>query len=303
MMPPGLGSPELSVVVPSVNSLDDLVGCLEALEAQRTDIRLEVLVADRLGEAVRQEVRRRFPNARVIAAPAESTIPQLRAMAIAAATGDLVAVIEDHVIVPPGWGRRLAQAIAEGADVVGGSVENAARDALIDWAAFLCEYSAALPPLPEGPTESLVGNNVVYRRALLERHRATLEEGRWENHLHAALRRDGIQLVCRPEITVGHKMHYTFWLYFTQRYFYARSYAGMRVEGRPFTARLVYGCAAFLLPPLLLARTVSTILSKGGHTSLLLRCLPLIAVFVLSWGAGEVVGYWFGAGDSLRKVR
>ncbi len=91
--------------------------------------------------------------------------------------------------------------------------------------------------------------------------------------------------------------------YFTQRFLYSRSYAGMRVAGRPFAARLAYGLAAFLLPPLILARTVSTILSKGGHTAVLLRCLLLIAVFVVSWGAGEVVGYWFGAGDSLRKVR
>jgi glycosyltransferase involved in cell wall biosynthesis len=303
MTQPGVRSPELSVVVPSVNSLDDLAGCLQALEAQRADVRLEVLVADRLGEAVRDEVRRRFPATRVIAAPLESTIPELRAMAIKAATGDLVAVIEDHVIVPPGWARQLAQAIAEGADVVGGSVENAARDSLMDWAAFLCEYSAALPPLPAGKVPWLVGNNVVYRRALLEKHQATLDEGRWENHLHDTLRRDGIDLVCRPEIRVGHKMHYTFWLYFSQRFLYSRSYAGMRTEGRPFMTRLAYGCAAFVLPPLLLFRTVSTILKKGGHTALLLQSLPLISLFVLSWGAGEVAGYWFGPGDSLQKVR
>jgi hypothetical protein len=29
----------------------------------------------------------------------------------------------------------------------------------------------------------------------------------------------------------------------------------------------------------------------------------MLIAFVLSWGAGEVVGYWFGPGKSLSKVR
>ena len=40
---------------------------------------------------------------RVLEAAPETTIPDLRAMAFAAATGRSVAVIEDHVIVPEGW--------------------------------------------------------------------------------------------------------------------------------------------------------------------------------------------------------
>ena len=30
--------------------------------------------------------------------------------------------------------------------------------------------------------------------------------------------------------------------------------------------------------------------------------IPMIAIFVIAWAAGEVVGSWFGAGDSLQKV-
>jgi hypothetical protein len=45
------------------------------------------------------------------------------------------------------------------------------------------------------------------------------------------------------------------------------------------------------------------VLAKGRHRALLLRSLPLIAIFVCSWGLGEVVGYWFGAGNSAGRVR
>jgi GT2 family glycosyltransferase len=296
-------TPELSVVVPSVNGADDLLGCLAALESQRQDVELEVLVVDRLGEELRAAVRRDFPAARLIESAVDATIPEMRAQALRAAMGAAVAVIEDHVIVPPGWARSLLDALAGGENVVGGSVENAATETWLDWAAFLCEYSHCIPPLPAGPAEWLTGNNVVYRRELLERYREVIDEGKWENHLHDRLRADGVRLMCRPEIEVGHKKHYTFGEYLSQRYLYARSYAGARVTGAPVWKRLAYGAAAFVLPPLLFYRTVRRIFAKGRHRGWLVRSLPLLAVFVTAWGLGEVIGYWFGAGNSLSKVR
>jgi glycosyltransferase involved in cell wall biosynthesis len=297
-----VAAPQLSVVVPSVNGLGDLIGCLEALARQEPEVAIEVLVADRLGEAVRQEVRRRFPKVTVIPAEAGTTIPDLRAMAFERASADSVAVIEDHVVVPAGWARQLLDAQARGEDVVGGSVENAATERLVDWAAFLCEYSQLLPPLPEGPVAGLTGNNTVYRRSLLERYREVTRAGRWENYLHDTLRRDGVTLVCRPAIRVGHKKHYTIWEYTSQRYLYSRSYAGGRVAGAPIGRRLAFGAAAFALPPLIYYRVVSTVWRKGAHRAELVRSLPLLAVFAVAWAAGEVVGYWMGPGDALGKV-
>ena len=295
--------PELSVVVPSVNGLGDLLPCLDALDRERRNVAMEVLVVDRCGEEVRREVRRRYPSARVVTASNETTIPQLRAMAFAAAAGESVAVIEDHVIVPTGWARALLDAQRAGAPVVGGGVENAATERLVDWAAFLCEYSHCLPPMPEGESEWLTGNNVIYPRALLERYRPVIESGVWENALHDALRRDGISLVCRPEIVVKHKKHYTVREYVSQRFLYARSYAGVRFPGASLAAKLFYGVTACVLPPILFSRTVRRVLAKRRHVAELVRSLPLLAVFVTAWAAGEVVGYVAGPGTSLARVR
>ena len=117
--------PELSVVIPSVNSYDDLDFCLRALGAQ-AGARVEAVVVDRLGEHVRHWVRREHPGAVVLAAPADAPIPLMRAEGIRRATAPAVAVIEDHVVVPPGWARGMLDALAEGADqgveAVGGSV-------------------------------------------------------------------------------------------------------------------------------------------------------------------------------------
>lgn len=294
--------PALTVVVPSVNGLGDLQDCLTALSKQRADVNLEVLVADRCGEPLRGEVRRRFPWVRLLEAPAGTTIPDLRALAFREATGTSVAVIEDHVIVPPGWARALLDAQGGAEVVVGGAVENAAVDRTVDWAAFLCEYSHCILPLPEGRVDWVTGNNVIYPRALLDRYESVLGRGQWENRLHDAMRRDGVPLVCRPQISVGHKKHYTVGEYLSQRYLYARSYAGARVADASLPKRLGYGAAALALPPLLMYRTVSRVLSKGRHRAELLRSIPLLAMFVVSWALGEMVGYVAGPGDSLARV-
>jgi len=296
-------SPELTVVVPSVNGLGDLIGCLEAVEGLRATVRLEVLVVDRIGGDLPDTVRRRFPLATVISAPPESPIPGMRDLAFRAARGDAVAVIEDHIIVPPEWGRQLLDALAEGHDVVGGPIENAATARRLDWATFLCEYSACLPPLPAGAADWLPGNNVAYRRVVLEKYRAITGAGYWENRLHDALKADGVVLFCCPDIVVGHKKHFGFGEYLSQRYLYARSYAGARVRDAGAVTKAGLGVAAFLLPPLLLYRTLQRLIAKKVDRVRILESLPLIVIFVIAWGLGEVVGYWCGAGNSLSKVR
>ncbi len=293
---------DLSVVVPSVNGWSDLGGCLDALDVQRSEVSLEVLVPERCGDDVRRRIAERHPWVRVLPADAHVTIPDLRAMAFSAARADSVAVIEDHVVVPPGWARQLVAAQRRGEDVVGGSVYNAAVERTVDWAAFLCEYSHLLPPLQEGPAEWLTGNNTVYRRDLLHRHRDATTAGRWENHLHDVLRAAGVTLHSRPEIVVAHKKHYTVREYTTQRFLYARSYAGARVQGMPASRRVVYVLGAFVLPPVLFLRVVSRVLSKRKHRAELARSLPLLAWFVCAWACGEAVGYAVGPGNALSKV-
>ncbi|MEO5800818.1 MAG: glycosyl transferase [Gemmatimonadales bacterium] len=296
-----MNTPDLTVVVPSVNQWSDVEGCLRALDAERGSVALEVLVVERIGPEVRAAIASQFPWVIVLPVGPEQTIPQMRALAFDRASAPSVAVIEDHVLVPPGWARALLLA-REDAQVVGGGVRNAATGTLLDWAAFLCEYSHLLPPLMSGPSSWITGNNTVYDRALLVQYRETTHAGRWENYLHDRMRDDGIALISRPEIVVDHKKHYTFGEYFSQRYLYARSYAGARVADAGVARRLAYGLAAFALPPLLLWRTVSRTMRKEVDRSLVWKSVPLTALFVCAWGAGEVMGYWFGAGDSLRKV-
>lgn len=299
-MTAGAGLPELSVVVPSVSGWPDLRDCIAALEGQR-DAVVEVVVVDRLGETVRDALRREFPRVRLVGAPRAAPIPAMRRLGFGAARGDVVGVIEDHVLVPPDWAARMLAAHREGALVVGGAVANGATERLVDWAAFLCEYASCLAPAA-GPAEQLPGNNVTYRRALLERFAERLKEDRWEDHLHSTLRAAGIALVCRPEIVVLHRQRTTASGYARQRYLYSRAYAGQRVAGRGALVRAAWGLGALALPPLLLARIVRAVWATGERRRELIATLPLLAVFVTVWAAGEAAGSWLGPGDALGKV-
>lgn len=290
----------LSVVIPSVNGWSDLRDCLAAVTAQDGGP-VQAIVVDRLGEEVRGPLREQFAGVTLIAVPADTTIPAMRRLGIAAATGDVVAIIEDHVIVPRDWARRMLAAQAEGHQAVGGGLVNRADGNLLDWSAFLCEYSHALVPVT-GETDWLTGNNTTYRRALLERFRDVLARDQWEGALHEAIRGAGIALVSRPDIVAAHKKHYRPFEYVTQRFLYSKSFAGMRVAGDGAARRAFYGAAALVLPPVLFARVVSRVWRSGRHRPELVKSLPLLAVYVTSWALGETAGAWFGPGDALSKV-
>lgn len=293
---------EISVIIPFVNGYNDLNDCITALKGQQ-DALVEIIVVDRIGGGVLDPLPDEFTDVVVLSCAPDATIPQMRAQGIRKATAPAVSVIEDHVIAPPNWARQFLDALAQGHDVVGGPVENQATETLVDWAAFLCEYSAVLPPLPAGPSDWLPGNNVIYRQDVLARFDHVLDEGKWENRLHDAMREDGVTLIMRPDIVAGHKMHYTFGLYMSQRYLYSRSYAGARIADTPMSKRLIMGAAAFALPPLVYVRVIRNVVSKRKHLGHLVKSLPMLVPFALAWGAGEIVGYWFGGGRALSKVR
>jgi len=167
---PDAATPDLSVVVPSVNGGRTLLECLTALQRNATTgVVLEILVVDRCGDVIRRIVRKCFPEVVVLPVDPQTSIPEMRALAFRHARADAVAVIEDHVLVPRHWSRQLLSGLREGHDVIGGTVDNAASTRTVDWAAFLCEYSH-VASAAAGETDTLTGNNVVYPKALLERY-------------------------------------------------------------------------------------------------------------------------------------
>src|SRR5262249_52433539 len=124
------GSPELSVVVASVNGWEVLEPTLEALDAQRDRDRMEVVVVEARGEAGRRGLRDRRPAVGLIESERQP-IPRLRYQGVCRARGRVVAILEDHGRVAPDWAATVLEAHRGPWGAVGGAVENG-QDGLVN---------------------------------------------------------------------------------------------------------------------------------------------------------------------------
>ncbi len=296
--------PQISVVVASVSGLPSITDCLEALVRQKGNVSYEVLVVDRCGEETRAALQNRFPQPqiRLIAVDGRPSISRLRAIGINRARGRWIAILEDHCNVVPEWCQVVSRACAAGHHVIGGAIENGSNRRTVDWAVFFCEYSRFMLPLKRGPVIEITGNNSVYDRTVLSQLQPELDKDALDSLLHRRLRELGIPFYCEPDQVAFHKKEFGCGGFVLQRYHYSRSYASMRLDGAPKWKRMLYAGAMPLLPGLLLARIIRTVVQKGRHRKNFLRALPLIGTFVLVWAWGEAVGALFGPGTSLEQV-
>jgi glycosyltransferase involved in cell wall biosynthesis len=294
-------APEISVVIAAVNEPELLRECLRALETQAAVGSIEVVIANREGEAV-ASLRRDFPSVILVDTPG-MTIPQMRAEGLKRATAPLVAFLEDHTNVVATWLAAMRRGHETPAAAVGGSVTNGCFST-VDWAAFFVEYNEHMTPMPVGEVRSLPGNNISYKRSAIEACGDLFYRGLWETFLHAALAEKAMRFRCESGAEVIHAKPFSFSHFSEQRWHLARSYAGMRVRGFPVWKRLLYAAASPLLLPLLTYRVVRRVAARpgNGYGPALARCFPLLLFFLSIWTVAEFVGYAFGEGGSSLKV-
>lgn len=303
-----VSAPRWSVVVPAVGTVDRerLLDVVEALDGQTIREPVEVIVVDRRRDAVSDRLRARWPEVRVLEVEADTPLVRMRWLGARAAAGAFVVLTEDHCVPDPGWleafARAWEHAPAETA-AVGGAVVNGVTARAFDVANVLCEYGAVLAPLEPGPAAAVAGMNVSYRRDdLLAADPDLAASSFWETTLHPAWRARGRVLLVAPDALVTHVKRFEVGHFLQQRYLYSRAFAARRVLSRAWPVRVLYGAAAWLLPPLLLARLARVLLARRGTRADLLRCSPWLCVFMLPWAAGECVGAWLGAGSAPSRI-
>jgi hypothetical protein len=305
-MPLGLAadSPVLSVVIASVNGWDVLGPTLDALDDLPERERMEIIVVETVGGETRMRARDRQPRVELIEVddPGRPSIPELRSLGVKRSTGDLVAILEDHGLVDSRWAGALIDAHRDQPwGAVGGAVENGC-DGLVNWAAFFCEYTPYMIPVTDGEHDDLPGNNIAYKRPHLLRHADQLEQGRWESWINDKLRADGVRIASTNAAVVRHIKPFRLGHFLTQRFHFARSFAGMRRVDQSFAKRLAYGVGSLALPMILMVRVCRAALAKRRHVGRFAASIPLIAVFFTVGAFGEMLGYLFGPGSSLARV-
>jgi glycosyltransferase involved in cell wall biosynthesis len=299
-----------SVIVGRVSTEDGdrILELLRALREQESTPPYEVIVADRLQDAVSERIRAEFPKVQLFACPAGTSLPELRTLALDRARGDYVVVTEDHCVPEKDWLAAMAEAFEAASPrtaAVGGVVENGVCETGLDWATFLCEYSGFMGPIANGPVTAgaVPGMNVAYRRsAINSAGREVLTRGFWETTLHPLLAQKGMEFYLSDRIALRHKKSFPFRLFAAQRFLYSRYYAGIKFPPQQRVKRAGMAVLSLALPPLLLYRMVRSVAVKRRHVPELIRALPYLTLFALIWAAGEAVGYMFGPGDALSRI-
>jgi hypothetical protein len=295
--------PTISIITASGAGGEFLFRTLAALRDQALDHGAEVLVIDRCGPETRERIAKEFPEARVLGPEMDHrpSVPELKAVGVEEARGEIVAVIEEHTRPGPQWVRTILDSFSAGDAAIGGPIHHDDYARRRDWVVYFSEYHNYMPPWPDGEYYQLNGANIAYSREKLLRHRDVLSTGWWEAGLHPRLAQEG---AFRAVSSMGafHTGPFDFGYYLEQRYLLSRVWGATQRARVGLGSRIVHIVAAPIFPLFLLARIGRRVLEKRALVGEFIKSVPLLIPVVLAYSWGEFLGYLVGAGDALERV-
>lgn len=310
--------PELSVIV--IIASDTLRArcgtglldrCLAALNQQAEAPLMEILVPHHPQVEGIKALQRKYAAVKFLCIQGLKTFraegrsrehhDELRKEGILAARGRIVAFLEDNEDPDTHWSARMAQAHTADVAAVGGAIVHA-ENAALNWGVYFCDFGRYQPPFPECDSKAASDVNVSYKRSALEAIRPVWRDGYYEPAVHEALLAAGRRILLTPEAVVYQRRGPLSWTdALLERFIWGRSY-GANQRRRHLQRRAIWYALGFpLVPGLLLYRIVRTAIRKQRAVPALVKSLPATALLVLSWSAGEFVGYWSAQTHAYRS--
>jgi glycosyl transferase family 2 len=295
---------EASVVIASFSGEDALSACLRSLQPEVVEA--ETIVVGGFDPASLESLRRRHPWATFLAAPPPASVFALRALGVARASGRVVALLEDHCVVAPGWLAALLAAVDGGRDTAaergrfaGGAVESGRASSIPAWALYLVEYGALMPPMGEG-ARGLLAVNAAYSRAALEACRAVWADGFHDNEVHDALRAAGHEPRLAGKATVTSHLRLSLGRAGGHLFAGGRRFGAYRRRRWAGGERLARVLATPAVPLAMLARIFGRVLARRPATlPRMLAALPHLVCLLCAWSAGELVGHLAPAREAV----
>jgi len=292
-------APHLSVLMATRHPWPAARASLDRLYDDARGVDAEIVVAIGDLRARPEDAVTRYPGVAWVSAPGASVFA-LRALALRHARGDVVAITEDHAIVVPGWCERTVAVHADHPEAagVGGAVDNGATETAIDWASFFIANGPFAPPLSGRGARISLQANVSYKRDVLCDANPM---GMIQHTLNEDLAAAGATLIADERLVVVHDQSLSWREHSAGHFHNGRSIAASRLS-RLGRRRALYAVAALGLPPVMLVRTVRTVLPKRRYRRALVASVPAICWLLVCHAAGEVAGYVAGPGRSPEHV-
>jgi len=289
-----------SVIIPSYNSAETILACLDAVTTQDWPGPYEVIVVDSSNDATPQLIRDHFPNVKLIALGHKTDPGTARNIGVAQAQGEILAFIDSDCIASSDWLRRLMAHHLTGHDVIGGGVENGNPSSLVGWAGYISEFREFLPVGDVRFTQHIPTCNISYKRFVFKEYGGFKGEYYPQEDLlyNWCLQQHGVAILFDPEIRVAHvhRSHMNKYLrhqlqigHVTARVLKKTDLPGSWILRWPWLATL----GLLVLPLVKFWRTL-IVFFRWDWKVLLRRCcaLPLFFLGLLAWAVGFALGAW-----------
>ncbi|MGP8064886.1 MAG: glycosyltransferase family 2 protein [Acidimicrobiales bacterium] len=200
-------APVVTFVVIAHNEAAGIEHCLRALAAQSDLPAFEIVVVDDCSDDatpfVIAQVAAGVPELRTVRLPTNLGRGTARAAGVGAAQGQLIAMVDSDIVLPPDWFSRCREHL-EGRDVVSGT---AVPDGDVG---FLARQFGLQPKVVASATRT-TGNNALFRRTVFEHvsYEEALREGE-DVALDHQMDVAGVVRGVVPGLRVEHREHKTF---------------------------------------------------------------------------------------------
>lgn len=274
--------PRLSAVVVTTGSWDHLRPVIEALHPSASDLGIEIIAVSS-GESV--EPTRRLPMVRYVVAPGDNVFTS-RAVGAMVATGDLIALLEDHSIPDSCWAAEVLSAWGDNphVDALVHSIAPSPDAGIWELALFTLTFGPFLG-VSEPPRDRLpVPGHVSFRRSLLPP--TTPLPGWLEYELLGRLVAD--ERIAMTTTTTSIHVQPVRWRALLMSFHSGRVYAGSRFDHAMRTRVGELRRLRTELPVVWRQTLAARRRSNGGLLGR--RCSTCLAALVVSNGMGQLVG-------------
>ncbi|MGB5952557.1 MAG: hypothetical protein WBG57_08615 [Ornithinimicrobium sp.] len=297
-------APSLSVVVVSPSDFAQVRRSVRHLSGQDTADQIELILVATSPASVADHHPwefDRFAAVRIVAYGLITNVDRAAALGVSEASADIVAVVEDHAFVGPGWARAVMEAYRAADWVSVGSVmENANPSSSLSWANLLLGYGWWVDPARCGAIFDVPGHNGSYARSAL----AALSEELPDlmvrgGGLHDRLRAAGGRMYLAADARIAHLNPSRPSSTAKLRYNAGRLYGHIRAETERWSPvkRAAYALACIVIPYVRLQRLHAEHLAVGrAHHHLTPRILPGLLLALSLDAAGQAAGYLAGPG-------
>ena len=291
-------APDLSVILVTADRFAPIRKTARAFAAQTVANRVELLIvcpAEDALEMPKEEVSK-FHSAQIVSVGQIDTTSRVRVQAIRVARAPVVVLAEDHAYPEPQYAEALIEAHRGPWAGVGPAFINA-NPGIVSWVGIVGTYGRWVEPVTAGVMDDIPGHNSSWKRSLLLEYGPKLESMLpAPTRLNWDLKARGYQLYLEPAAKVRHVQISRIWPCLVEHFHVARLFPAGRASHWPWYKRLFYVCGM----PVLLLRTLRGWLGSFQRIEPARRVLPkawpMLIVFTLAWGAGEIAGYLFGIG-------